>query len=179
MGKLETTPGLRGLPSAASSRNITNHFQQSLSQILITSQLKARSGHAGQLGSTSAVKFGDCSVASWDIWSCRQQLLSCTEKEVFFFYLTSVCSLSHLADLIIILTGSLLPGQRPWITMKALTAELGFRTNKNGTAPSQKLQLVNHCAADRRVQSFPLISWVRHTVISSPEPQIDGSSYCK
>lgn len=47
MGKLETTPGFRGLPSAASSRNITTYFQQPLSQILITSQLKEWSGYAG------------------------------------------------------------------------------------------------------------------------------------
>ena len=83
--------------------------------------------------------------------------------------------------LIITLTGSLLPGQRPWIMMKAVTSELGFRTNKNEIA-------VHHLKTPATQslcvwQESPVISFdwsgVRSTVISSPEQQIDGSSYCK
>lgn len=120
-GKLKTTLGFRGLPSAASSRNITTHFQQPLSQILIMSQLKEWSGYAGlrldqRLLSNLQITWQQDSETSPEAvfpQLCRQHLLSYAVKMSFFFYLASVSSLSHSADLIITLTGSPLSGQRP------------------------------------------------------------------
>lgn len=106
---------------------------------------------------------------------CRQYLLSCTVKMLRYFNLASACILSHPADL----SSRICPA---WTTSMNNDESSYFRTgpqnkqNLNWSDP--RLRLINPYPSDRRLQSFPLIGWVNHRVISSPEQQIDGSSYC-